>query len=56
MAHGNTRRAGRSRGAAAAAEPRAVSSSPAMRRSYRKVLVTWVVVLAALFAFQEYFS
>jgi hypothetical protein len=31
-------------------------SSPAMRRSYVKVLVTWIVVLTALFLFQEYFS
>ena len=27
-----------------------------VRRSYVRVLVLWVVVLAALFAFQEYFS
>jgi len=27
-----------------------------MRRSYVRVLVVWVVVLAALYAFQEYFS
>jgi hypothetical protein len=31
-------------------------SSDAIRRSYVKVLVTWVVVLAALYLFQEYFS
>ena len=28
----------------------------AVERSYVRVLVTWVVVLAALYAFQEYFS
>jgi hypothetical protein len=27
-----------------------------MPRSYARVLVIWVVVLAALYAFQEYFS
>jgi hypothetical protein len=27
-----------------------------MRRSYIRVLVVWVLVLAGLFAFQEYFS
>jgi len=27
-----------------------------MRRSYVRVLVIWIVVLAALYAFQEYFS
>jgi hypothetical protein len=27
-----------------------------MRRSYVRVLVIWVIVLAALYAFQEYFS
>jgi hypothetical protein len=31
-------------------------SSPQMRRSYAKVLITWVVVLIALFLFQGYFS
>jgi hypothetical protein len=31
-------------------------SSPAMRRSYVRVLVIWVLVLAALYAFQQYFS
>jgi hypothetical protein len=31
-------------------------SSPAMRRSYAKVLGIWAAVLAALFLFQEYFS
>ncbi len=31
-------------------------SSPAMRRSYARVLILWVVVLAALYAFQQYFS
>jgi hypothetical protein len=28
----------------------------AMRRSYARVLIVWVIVLLALFAFQEYFS
>ena len=28
----------------------------AMRTSYVRVLVVWVVTLAALYAFQEYFS
>jgi hypothetical protein len=27
-----------------------------IRRSYTRVLVTWVVVLAALFALQEFFG
>jgi hypothetical protein len=27
-----------------------------MRRSYVRVLVIWIVVLAALYAFQQYFS
>jgi hypothetical protein len=27
-----------------------------MRRNYIRVAVIWVVVLAALYAFQEYFS
>ena len=27
-----------------------------MRRSYIRVLVIWVLTLAALYAFQEYFS
>ena len=27
-----------------------------VRRSYVRVLVIWVIVLAALFAFQQYFS
>jgi hypothetical protein len=27
-----------------------------LRRSYRRVIVLWVAVLAALFAFQQYFS
>jgi hypothetical protein len=31
-------------------------SSPAMRRNYVRVMLLWVVVLAALYAFQEYFS
>jgi hypothetical protein len=31
-------------------------SSPRMRRTYAKVLVTWALVLTMLYAFQEYFS
>jgi TRAP-type C4-dicarboxylate transport system permease small subunit len=31
-------------------------SSPAMRRSYARVLIIWLVVLGALYAFQQYFS
>jgi len=27
-----------------------------VRRSYLRVVILWVIVLAALFAFQEYFS
>jgi hypothetical protein len=27
-----------------------------IRRSYVRVVVLWVIVLAALFAFQQYFS
>jgi len=27
-----------------------------MRRNYVRVMLLWVVVLAALYAFQEYFS
>jgi hypothetical protein len=27
-----------------------------VRRSYARVLVLWAIVLAALFAFQQYFS
>ena len=27
-----------------------------MRRSYLRVIVVWVLTLAALYAFQEYFS
>jgi hypothetical protein len=27
-----------------------------VRRSYVRVVVLWVIVLAALFAFQQYFS
>jgi hypothetical protein len=27
-----------------------------MRRSYWRVIISWVAVLAALYAFQEYFS
>lgn len=33
-----------------------VVSQTDARRSYVRVLILWVVVLAALFAFQEYFS
>jgi len=32
------------------------SSATGVGRSYVRVLILWVVVLAALFAFQEYFS
>jgi hypothetical protein len=31
-------------------------SSPAMRRTYARVLIVWGIVLAALYAFQQYFS
>jgi hypothetical protein len=31
-------------------------SSPEMRRSYARVLATWVAVLIALYLFQSYFS
>jgi hypothetical protein len=31
-------------------------SSPAMRRTYVKVMATWAVVLVALYVFQSYFS
>jgi hypothetical protein len=31
-------------------------SSPRMRRTYVQVVVVWVLVLAALYLFQEYFS
>jgi hypothetical protein len=31
-------------------------SSPAMRRSYARVLIVWAAVLAALFVFEQYFS
>jgi hypothetical protein len=27
-----------------------------MRRSYARVLITWIVTLVALYALQEYFS
>ena len=53
-------RPGRHRDAAAAARP--VAHAPGMtavtdtRRGYARVLILWVVVLAALYAFQEYFS
>ena len=33
-----------------------MSSEPSMRRSYVRVVVIWIVVLLALYAFQEYFS
>jgi hypothetical protein len=36
--------------------PRPVRAMSNMRRSYVRVLVIWIVVLAALYAFQEYFS
>jgi hypothetical protein len=32
------------------------SSSPEMRRTYALVLVTWAIVLVALYLFQSYFS
>jgi hypothetical protein len=32
------------------------TSSERMRRSYLRVVVVWVAVLLALYAFQEYFS
>jgi hypothetical protein len=32
------------------------ASSPRMRRSYVQVLVIWMIVLTALFLFQEYFA
>ena len=35
---------------------RRVGSPHRIRRSYVRVLVVWVVVLAALYAFQEFFS
>jgi hypothetical protein len=31
-------------------------SSPAMRRSYARVVIIWAIVLTALYAFQAYFS
>jgi hypothetical protein len=34
----------------------APSAEKAMRRSYARVLIVWVVTLLALYAFQEYFS
>jgi hypothetical protein len=44
-----------------AATPPAIDAPDAadaaeMRRSYVRVMVSWLVVLAALFALQEYFS
>ena len=32
------------------------SAEHEMRRSYVRVVVTWILALAALYAFQEYFS
>jgi hypothetical protein len=31
-------------------------SSPRMRRTYVRVLVTWAITLVALYVFQAYFS
>jgi len=36
-------------------DPRSTSPVPGVGRSYVRVLILWVVVLAALYAFQEYF-
>jgi hypothetical protein len=33
-----------------------VTDDAAMRRSYVSVVISWVIVLALLFAFQEYFT
>ncbi len=38
-----------------ASEP-IVAGDREIRRSYIRVIVVWVVTLAALYAFQEYFS
>jgi len=38
------------------ASPELPESSSAMRASYTKVLVVWALTLAALYAFQQYFS
>jgi hypothetical protein len=37
------------------ADPSA-ADTPDIKRSYVRVLVVWVITLAALYAFQEYFS
>ena len=37
-------------------DSRQTSRVTAIGRSYVRVLILWVVVLAALYAFQEYFS
>jgi len=34
----------------------AAADDPHIKRSYVRVLVVWVITLAALYAFQEYFS
>jgi len=34
----------------------AAAEDPNIKRSYVRVLVVWVITLAALYAFQEYFS
>jgi hypothetical protein len=34
----------------------AAAEDPRIKRSYVRVLVIWVITLAALYAFQEYFS
>jgi hypothetical protein len=60
-AHGSTRRASAwllpTRGCGSepwrCEEPNLVSAAP---REYTRVIVFWVLVLAALYAFQEYFS
>lgn len=36
--------------------PPEAPATPGMRRNYARVLVLWVVVLAALYAMQEFFS
>ena len=41
--------------AAPRSDPKAPDTGD-MRRSYIRVLITWILVLAGLFAFQEYFS
>ena len=37
-------------------DPRVTSPLTNIRRSYVRVLILWVMVLVALYAFQEYFS